>query len=142
MLCYYYTNLINRKKLIKFWIFFGNNYKNIYKNNYQTLNILYKNHCFLNFKILILNLKIILPLLINSIKYKGNLLFVSTKFLYCQTIYKNYYFSIIKKLINTKSGIFTNFSVSSYKFFQKLNFKINPCFIFFFSLKNNYFLLI
>ena len=134
---FYYKKLVNRKKLIKFWVFFGNNYKNIFKSNFQNINILYTNYYFLDIKKLVLSLKNILPIFINMVKCKGNLLFVSTKFLYHQTIYKNHYFSIIKKLINVKSGIFTNFSVSSYKSFKQLDFKLNPSLAIFFSLKNN-----
>ena len=134
---FYYKKLVNRKKLIKFWVFFGSNYKNIFKSNFQNLNILYTNSYFLDIKKLILNLKNIFPIFINTTKYKGNLLFVSTKFLYHQTIYKNHYFAILKKLTHIKSGIFTNFSVSSYKLFKELDFKSNPSLAIFFSLKNN-----
>lgn len=139
----YYKKLIRYKKLIKFWIFFGNNFKNIFKINFETLNILYNKNCFLDFQTLILNIKIIFPLFLNIFKSKGTILFISTKFFYYQTIFKKYYFSIIKKLLNVKSiGIFTNFSVLSHRIFKNLDFKFNPSVIFFFYLKKNIFLLI
>lgn len=138
----YLKKIIYRKKLIRFWVFFGNNSKNIFKINFLSLNFLYGKSYFVDFRNLLLNLKNTIPIFMNSVKNKGNFLFISTNFFYCQSIYKNYFFSIIKKLLEIKSGIFTNFSVSNYRFFKNLNFKLNPDFILFFSLKNNkYFLL-
>ena len=133
----YYKKIVCRKKLIRFWVFFGNNAKNIFRINFHTLNFMYDKSYFAAFRNLTLNLKNIIPIFLNNIKNKGNFLFISTKFFYCQSIYKNYFFSIVKKLLEIKSGIFTNFSVSNFKFFEKLNFKLNPDFVLFFSLKNN-----
>ena len=139
---HYYKKIIYRKKLIRFWVFFGNNSKNIFRINFHSLNFLYEKSYFVDFRNLTLNLKNIIPIFINNVKKNGNFLFISTKFFYCQSIYKNYFFSVVKKLLEIKSGIFTNFSVSNFKFFEKLNFKLNPDFILFFSLKNNKFFLL
>jgi ribosomal protein S2 len=67
----------------------------------------------------------------------SNLLFIGSKFVYSQTIYKKFFFSVIKRFINIKSGIFTNFFVTSYKLIDKLNFDSNPSCIFFFNLRRN-----
>ena len=110
---YYYKKIICRKKLIRFWVFFGNNSKNIFRINFHSLNFLYEKAYFVAFRNLTLNLKNIVPIFINNVKKNGNFLFISTNFFYCQSIYKNYFFSVVKKLLEIKSGIFTNFSVSN-----------------------------
>jgi ribosomal protein S2 len=138
----YYKKLVQHKKLIPFWIFFGSNSRNIFKINYQFLDVLYNKGCFIDFKILISCIKKIFPLFLNISKIGGSILFISTKFLYCQTVHNNYYFNIIKELINKKLGIFTNFSILGYTSFKKFNFHYNPSFIVFLYLKNNTSLLI
>lgn len=138
----YYKKLIQRKKLIRFWIFVGNNINRVFHINYQFLNILYNKYCFVHFKTLLVGIKNILSVFINILKSNNNLLFISTKFLYCQSIYKDFYFPIIKKIIYFKAGIFTNFSVTNFKTFKMLDFYFNPCLIIFFYLKKNILLLL
>lgn len=138
----YYKKLVQHKKLIKFFVFFGQNIKSIFKVNYEFLSILYNKKCFLNMNKLLSCIKKIFPLFLNISKKNSNLLFISTHFLYSQTIYNKYYFHIIKELLNKKLGVFTNFSIIGYDFFKKLNFKYNPCFLIFLELKQDISLLV
>jgi ribosomal protein S2 len=133
----YYNKLILRKRLVQFWIFLGNNYRNIFKINYQLFNIIYNKYCVINYKNLILNFKQILPMFINISQLDGNILFVSSKFLYCQTIYNKFYYSLIKKFIYTKIGIFTNFCNNNYQWSKLLDCYFNPSCIIVFNLQNN-----
>jgi len=139
---YYYQTLIKKKKLIKFWIFFGFNFKKIFKINYEFLNVIYNKNSFLNFKKLIYAIKKILPLFLNLLKLNSNILFVLSNFFYCQTIYQNFYFSIIKKFQNNiKKGIFSNFSITNLKIIDFLDFYFNPSILIFFYLNENQLLL-
>lgn len=124
-----YKYLIKKKKLIKFWIYLGKNINTIFSSNYQFLNILYNKNCFLNFSLLLLQIKNIVPLFFNITQLNSNLLFLGSKFFYMQTIYNEFCFSIIKNVISTKPGVFTNFSITNSNNFFFLDFYFNPCII-------------
>ena len=81
----YYKKLINRYNLIKFWIFFGNNFNMVFKINFKNLNCIYKCNYFLDFRYIFLNIKKIVPLIINTSKKQKNFLFLFNKSLYSQT---------------------------------------------------------
>jgi len=133
----YYKKLINRTKLVKFWIFSGIDNKYIIKTNYQFIYILYNKNCFLDFKSLLLHIKNILPFFLNLKKLNTTILFVSNNFIYSQSIYNFFFLPIIKKLMISNSGIFTNFSVTSIKSFKTLDFYFNPSLIINFYLNKN-----
>lgn len=79
---------------------------------------------------------------LNLLKLNSNILFVLSNFFYCQTIYQNFYFSIIKKFQNNiKKGIFSNFSITNLKIIDFLDFYFNPSILIFFYLNENQLLL-
>jgi len=81
-------------------------------------------------------------LFLNLLKLNSNILFVLSNFFYCQTIYQNFYFSIIKKFQNNiKKGIFSNFSITNLKIIDFLDFYFNPSILIFFYLNENQLLL-
>lgn len=137
----YSKKLIKLKKLKKFWIFFSGNLKTTFKVNYLFINYLYNNGCFNDLKILVLLIKRLLPLFFNISKKKGNVLFVSSRCLYSKTIFKNNYNVYGKELIQSKPGVLSNFSITSYSSFQKIDFKKTPSVLIFFNYIRNTYLL-
>lgn len=137
----YSNKLIQHYKLIKFWTFFGNNFKMIFKTNFKDLNSFYNLNCFLEFKYFFLNFKKIIPLLINLSKINNNLLFIFNKSLYSQTFLSKSY-SNIKNINNQKLGLFTNFSTISCNNLVCLDIKKIPCFLISFFLNTNNMLLL
>jgi len=133
----YYKKLINQKKLIKLWANFRNNIKNIFEINYQILTFFYNNNCFVDYKKLILGIKRILPIVINSNDSSNIFFFILTEGFYNQTI-SNRYYSNFKKFQSNKLGVCTNFSIINYNLSNKLDYKINPCFLFLFYATENY----
>lgn len=113
---------MQRIQLIKFWVFFGGNIS--YKFNHRFLNIIYMSGCFINYKILINEIKKVLPLFLNTSLKNSQFLFVGAKSLYIKDIYiKKYFINNLKnKIVN---GIFSNFSFYSIKNFNILNTKLN-----------------
>ena len=126
---YYYQTLIKKKKLIKFWIFFGFNFKKIFKINYEFLNVIYNKNSFLNFKKLIYAIKKILPLFLNLLKLNSNFYICSSSNFLEQIIINGllyfFDFKLLKKisrktlfgspatiiigLLSIKSQVFFNF---------------------------------
>ena len=137
----YSNKLIQHYKLIKFWTFFGNNSKIIFKLNFKDLNCFYKFNCFLEFKYFFLNFKKIIPLFINIAKINNNLLFIFNKSLYSQTFLSKSC-SNLKYIKHQKLGLFTNFSTIIYNNLFFLNIKTIPCFLISFFLNTNNLLLI
>ncbi len=137
----YYKKLIKRYKLIKFWTFFGNNFNMVFKINFKNLTCIYKCNYFVDLQYIFLNIKKILPLIINTVKKNKNYLFLFNKSFYSQTVLKNNY-STIKESGNIKLGLFTNFSIIIYNATHFLDIKTLPCFLicFFLNENNNLFL--
>lgn len=126
-----YKKLLKRNVLIKFWIFFGGQVN--YKFNFKFINIFYMDGCYINYKLLLYDLKRVLPIFLNISVKQGKFLFVASKWLYTKSINRSYYLPFIDNLVSIKlNGLFSNFSFFSFKFLNKLNFKLNSSVIVFF----------
>lgn len=132
----YYNKLIKRGKLIKYWTFFGGEFKSSFKFNYNFFSVIYGVNFYINFNKLIFSIKNILPVFLSASLSKGKILFVATKWLYSKIIHNKFYLSLTKELIYEKSGVFSNFSYLNNEFFNKLDFNKNPSLLIFFSLQD------
>jgi hypothetical protein len=113
----------------------------VFKINFKNLTCIYKCNYFVDLQYIFLNIKKILPLIINTVKKNKNYLFLFNKSFYSQTVLKNNY-STIKESGNIKLGLFTNFSIIIYNATHFLDIKTLPCFLicFFLNENNNLFL--
>jgi ribosomal protein S2 len=143
-LCFrvYYNKLIKRNKLIKYWVFFGGEFKLNFKLNYNFFSIVYSNNLYISLNKLILCIKNILPLFINISFLKGKVLFITSKWLYSKIIYNKFYLSLTKELLYVKTGIFSNFSKLSDIFFNNIDFRTNPSILIFFFFKDKDYLIL
>lgn len=137
-----YKALILRVKLKKIWILF-NSLGSIYKFNYKFVNTFYLGSCFINYKMLLSNIKKILPLFLKMSLRNGKFLFITTKWLYSKTVCKkNTFFIENSKRQQLNNVVFSNFSFYSFRFITKLSFKFNPVILIFFSIIKNDFLIL
>ena len=137
----YYNQLIKRGKLIKYWIFFGGEFKSSFKINYNYFSVIYLTNVYFNFNKLIFSIKNVLPFLLNISCVKGKIIFVATKWLYSKIIYHPFYLSLIKDLVYRNPGIFSNISYLKDLFFNKLDFNTIPTVLIFFYFKDKDYLL-
>jgi len=138
----FYKTLIHRIKLKKFWTLF-NTLDGIYRFNYKFVNTFYLGGCFIDYKVLLNNIKKILPLFLKISLKNGKFLFVTTKWLYSKTVCKESTIYIENSTCQKLNNIvFSNFSFYSFKFIEKLSFKLNPVVLVFFSIIKNDFLIL
>ena len=130
----YYNKLIKKKKLIKFWIFLGGDFKSVFRLNYNILNFLYQKYAFVSIEKILISLKKLVPLTLGLKTSSSNICFVGTKSLFSKTIGSINSISIAKKIFFRKAGIFTNFSICSFNVFTDLDFWRNPSLLIFFYL--------
>jgi len=127
----YYKKLLNRKKLLKFWIFLGGQFKDTFKVNYRYINHQYDKKCFLDFNLLCFYIKSISTLLVNLTKTKTVCLFVATKYIYSKQVAKKDYTQTVKKLFLKNSNILSNF------YFQDRNLHFKKMILVFLYIKKN-----
>lgn len=137
----YYNRLINKNHLKSFWCFSGNSFKNVLPTNYKFIFCFYKKTIFFDLIFLISIIRKIAPIFNSIVDNKGEFLFVGTKSIYCQTVYRNKV-NFITELLECNVGIFTNFKLNGFKSFK--NFKVfkNPSIILFYKILDSNFLLI
>lgn len=139
----YKSYLIRRTELIKFWSFFGFDFKYIFRINYKFLYLFYNKFCFIKFKLLVKYIYKLIPLFLNLQNKNGNILYVLTKAIYSQTIISNFYFPYRKELFLSSNIAYKKFSIKKkvdYNFWNWNfldNWKKKPSFIFFWCKKNN-----
>ena len=137
----YYYKLIGKHKLINFWSFSGNEVKTICEVNYKFIFCFYKKIALFDFSLFISTTKKFFPIFYSISKNNGKFLFVGTKYIFSQSIYKERS-RFINKLKNLDAGIFTNFSSEYFKFFKTLGLKKNFSLVIFFKvIKDNFLLL-
>nr|QFP99057.1 ribosomal protein S2 [Rhizaria sp.] len=137
----YYKKLINRNILLKFWIFSGNELKNLFPINYKFVSYFYRKKVLLEMNTFISIFKKILPVLNSVINNKAKFLFVGSNYIYSQTVY-NTKSNFIGQLIDWNVGIFTNFSWRGFQSFNYLKLNSNPSLIFFLFIPENNFLVL
>jgi hypothetical protein len=134
-----YKKIINRNKLTKFWSYFGKNVNNVFKLNFWILQKFYNDNYFIDINLLVLGIKKILPLFLNSAPLNKNIFYLLSSSFYSQTLYQKTYTSV-KKIISPHLGIFTNFSATLAP--KKFDLKKSGSFLVVFYLKSNDFLLL
>jgi ribosomal protein S2 len=137
----YYGRLIKKNNLKNFWCFSGNSFKNIFPINYKFIFCFYKKTIFFDLVFFISIVRKIAPILNSIINNKGEFLFVGTKSIYCQTVYRNKV-DFIPKLLESNVGIFTNFKLNGFKSFKNFRVFKNPSIILFYQILDSNFLLV
>lgn len=128
-------------KLIKFWVFSGNDIKNVFLINYKFIISFYSTKSIIHFEKLVLGIKKVLPLFNSLMNNLSNILLVGSNSIYSQTIYLEKAYHITTKLLSTKVGTLTNFSLSGFCLYKYLELNYKPISIIFFAGQNNIFLL-
>jgi len=101
-------NLIKRKKLIKFCFFFGGSLRSTFKINFFFCNVIYQLNCMSEYKILLLSIQKVVPLILTiGQNLTSSFLFLTSRILYSKTIKINKYKNFIKQPI--VSGLVYNF---------------------------------
>lgn len=131
--------LINRKKLLRYWIFYNGILSYTFKSNYELLNILAGNNCFIKFKVLILNFKKIIPIILNITDLK--FLLVGVTHIFSKNLTKLEKFSQITEIEKIKLGTFCNVHIMSKSIFKNICFEKNPNFVLFWNGDQNTYLI-
>ena len=135
----YYKRLLQKVILRKHWVFFGVDVQGLFKINYMFLTSIHSNNCFTDLNLLVFSIKRLIPIIASTVKTKNDFLFVGTKFLYSKTVSRSKF--LTHELVIRNSGIFSNFSITSFYTINKIAIKTLPKVIFFFYLKKNDFVL-
>ena len=107
----YYKQLINKRKLINFFIFSNINIMCFFKINYKYIINLFKKNVLFSFQKLNLILKRLIPLFNSIIDCSGKFLFIGNESLYLQTISYVNKINSCSKFEGLKTGVLTNLSI-------------------------------
>lgn len=108
---YYYKQLINKRKLIKFLLFSNINIIYFFKVNYRYVFNIFKRNILFNFQKFNYLIKRLLPLFSSVIKCFGKFLFIGIKSFYLQELFFLDKINICGKLEDLKIGILTNYLI-------------------------------
>ena len=131
----YYSKLISRNKLKKFWSFLGGDSKKVFPINYKFVWCFYKNKIFFDFNICMQGLKKIFPVFNSIFSNNGDFLFVGTAYVYSSSIYN---VNFVTQLTNG-GGFLTNLLLYGYSSFNLLSVNKIPSIMLFFNTFENYF---
>lgn len=115
------SNLIKRKKLVKFCLLFGGSLCSTFKINYYFCQFIYKSYCFGAYKSLIWSIKKLIPFILTTIKTKNNFLFFTEISLYSKIFSDNFYNTFIKKSLVVKKGMFTRLNFNFLNIMANVN---------------------
>jgi hypothetical protein len=90
-----------RKKIVIYWLFFGESVDKMFKVNFSFLSLIYKQKCFSSFNLLILSLKRIVPLFFMNLLRK-EIVFVVTQAIFSKVFSESHFYSFIKKIFVKK----------------------------------------
>lgn len=138
----YYQKLISRTLLLNFWVFSGSDIKAVFQNNYRLLSLVYNQQSVVDFDNLIFGIKKVLPVFNYLCGTLANILFVSSNYMYTQTITTENKHSLGKALSEWKVGILSNFSLQGFHLFKNLQVASLPSIVFFLNFQNNSLLLL
>lgn len=138
----YYKKLISRTTLLNFWVFSGNDIKTVFQKNFKLLNLVYNQKAILDFDSLILGIKKVLPIFKYLCGTGINILFVSSNYIYTQTVHADNSCNLGKQLSEWKVGILSNFSLQGFRLFKHLQLSSPPSAMVFLNFQENDLLLL
>lgn len=138
---FYLKKLLKKHKLVDYWLFFNGGFKCVFKVNLFFYSLGYNKGCLIDLFHIVDSLKKLVPFFFGISKLGGFFLFVASQFLYAKTAYTSNSTLLTKKITYRSPGILSNFAITCNTVFNKLDYKINPSgVIFFSSIKTNYLL--